>query len=69
MTPDPRSERKAITVANVALAAVFLAIVGADIQGFFTGSPGRMILGFTEWFVIGFIILYVVASFVELFRK
>jgi hypothetical protein len=68
MVTKPQSKKKAITVTQVGWAAFFLAIVGG-IYGFFTGGPVKMIPGFVEWFIAGFILLYVVASFIELFRR
>jgi hypothetical protein len=68
MVTKSKSEKKAITVIQVGWAAFFLAIMGG-IYGFFTGGPVRMILGFAEWFIAGFILSYIAASFIELFRR
>ncbi|MGA9620499.1 hypothetical protein [Methanoregula sp.] len=63
-----KSKRNPITVKQVGLASFILAIVGGII-GFYTGGLENMIIGFAEWFIAGFILLYVVASFIELLWK
>jgi hypothetical protein len=62
------SKKQPITVTQVGLASLILAIVGGII-GFFTGGLESMAIGFAEWFIAGFILLYIVASFIELLRK
>jgi hypothetical protein len=68
MVTKPQSKKNAITVTQVGWAAFFLAISGS-IYGYLTGGPVSMIPGFVAWFIAGFIILYVIASFIELFRR
>lgn len=63
-----KSNRKPITVKQVGLASLILAIVGGTV-GFYTGGFENMIIGFAEWFIAGFVLLYIVASFVELLRR
>jgi len=68
MAMKSQSGKKTITVTHVGWAASFLAIVGG-VYGFFTGGAVSMITGFIEWFAAGFILFYVCASFIVLFRK
>jgi zinc transporter ZupT len=68
MSTKNQSGTKAITVTQVGWAASLLAIVGG-MYGFFTGGPVNMIIGFIEWFIAGFILFYVCASFIVLLRK
>jgi hypothetical protein len=67
MSTKPQS-KKSITVNQVGIAALFLAIVGG-VYGLYTGGLMRMALLFVEWFVAGFVISYIVASFIVLFQK
>lgn len=60
-----KPKRKPITVKQVGLASLIVAIIGGII-GFFTGGLERMAIGFCEWFAVGFVLLYVAASFIEL---
>jgi hypothetical protein len=62
------AKRKPITVKQVCLASFIPAVVGGII-GFSTGGPESAAIGFAEWLVAGFVILYVAASFVELLWK
>ena len=52
--------KKPITVIHVSLIALVLAVVGG-IYGFFTGGLVNMALRFIESFIIGFIIIYIIA--------
>jgi LytS/YehU family sensor histidine kinase len=60
--------KKAITVIQVAWVGLIIAVVGG-IYGFYTGGPINMIVVFFEGLIIGFILAYVCASFIELSRK
>lgn len=68
MGTKPQSGKKAITVTQVGTAALVLAI-GGGVYGFFSGGPVNMLIAFVEWFVAGFILFYICASFIVLFRK
>jgi zinc transporter ZupT len=68
MGTQSKSKKQPITVKQVGLASLILAIVGGII-GFYTGGFVSGIIGFAEWFVAGFVLLYLVASFIELLRK
>ena len=68
MGTKPLSGKKPITVTQVGWGALFVAVAGG-VYGFFTGGPTTMIIGFIECLTGGFIILYICASFIELFRK
>jgi hypothetical protein len=68
MSTRIQSGNKVITVIRVAWAALALAVAGG-VYGFFTGGQNSMIIGFIEWFVAGFIIFYICASFIVLLRK
>ena len=68
MGTKPKTEKKPITVRQVGLAALFLAVVGG-MYGLYVGGLVHMIILFTESFAIGFIALYAGASFIELLRK
>jgi hypothetical protein len=68
MGTKPQSRKKPITVIQVACVALIFAIAGG-IYGFFTGGPISMITIFAESFVASFVLIYVVASFIELSRK
>jgi hypothetical protein len=68
MGTKPQIKKKAITLIQVGWVALFFAILGG-FYGFFTGGPERMIIIFVEWFIAGFIISYVCASFIELLRR
>ena len=68
MGTKPQSKKKAITIIHVGWAALFLAL-GGGIYGFYTGGPVNMIIVFAEWFIMGFILSYICASFIELFRR
>ena len=50
-----KSNRKPITVKQVGLASLILAIVGGTV-GFYTGGFENMIIGFAEWFIAGFVL-------------
>ncbi len=63
-----QSGQKAITIIHVGWAAVFFAIAGG-VYGFYTGGPVKMIIVFAEGFIAGFILSYICASFIELFRR
>jgi zinc transporter ZupT len=68
MGTKSKSKRKAITITQVGLASLILAIVGG-IVGFYTGGLESAIIGFAEWFIAGFVLLYIAASFIELLRR
>ena len=68
MGTKPQSRKKAITIIQVARVALFLALAGG-VYGFITGGPGNMIVVFVACFIVGFILSYVCASFIELSRK
>jgi len=68
MGTKPQTRKKAITLIQVGWVALFLAIAGG-VYGFYTGGPVGMAIVFAEWFIGGFILTYVCASFIELLRK
>jgi F0F1-type ATP synthase assembly protein I len=68
MGVQSKSKKQPITVKQVGLASLILAIIGG-IVGFYTGGLESTIIGFVEWLIAGFILLYFVASFIELLRK
>ena len=68
MSTKPKTEKKPITVRQVSLAALFLAVVGG-MYGLYAGGLVNMIILFIESFALGFIALYTGASFIELLRK
>jgi len=68
MAVKPRSKNKTITVNQVALVSVVFALGGAG-YGFFTGGTVKMVILFSECFIGGFILFYIGASFIELFRR
>jgi hypothetical protein len=68
MGTKPQFRRKAITVNQVGLVALVPGIAGG-VYGFLSGGMMGMIIGFIEWFAAGFVLIYICASFIELFRK
>ncbi len=63
-----QSRKNPITVKQIGVLAFVFALAGG-IYGFFTGGPVSMGVVFAECFIAGFVILYFVASFIELLRK
>jgi len=63
-----KSKKQPITVKQVGLASLILAIVGGII-GYYNAGLESAAIGFAEWFIAGFVLLYIVASFIELLRK
>lgn len=68
MSPKPQSRKKPITINQVGLIACIIAFAGA-VYGFVTGGMVTMIVLFAECLVVGFVLIYVCASFIELLRK
>ena len=68
MGTKSQPKNKAITVTQVIFVALFPATAGG-IYGFFTGGIGGMVILFSECFIAGFILSYIGASFIELFRR
>jgi len=68
MATKPQSGKKAITVKQVGLVALVLAIAGG-LYGFVSGGMVSMVILFVECLIAGFIVIYICASFIELARK
>jgi len=68
MSTRPQAGKKRITVKQVALVAAVPGISGG-LYGFITGGPLSMMIQFAEFFIAGFVVVYVCASFVVLLRK
>ena len=68
MGTKPQSGKKPITVVQVGGAAFILAVIGG-IYGFFSGGLAPMAIIFIEVFIVGFVLFYTGASFIELARK
>jgi hypothetical protein len=68
MSAKPQSGASPITVKQVGMISLCIAIIGG-VYGFSTGGPVRMIFAAVECLIVGFVVLYIGASFIELSRK
>lgn len=63
-----QSKKNPITIKQIGVLALVFAIAGG-IYGLYTGGPVRMVIVFIECLIAAFILLYLIASFIELLRK
>ena len=68
MGTRPQSRKNPITIKQIGVLAFVFALAGG-VYGFFTGGPVRMVIVFAECFIAAFVLLYFIASFIELLRK
>ena len=63
-----QSKKNPITLKQIGVLALVFAIAGG-IYGLYTGGPVRMVIVFIECLIAAFILLSLIASFIELLRK
>ena len=68
MGTRPQSGKNPITVKQIGVLAFVFALAGG-IYGFYTGGPVSMVTVFAECLIAAFVLLYLIASFIELLRK
>ena len=68
MSAKPQSGAYPITVKQVGMISLCIAIIGAA-YGFSTGGPVRMIFAAGECLIVGFIVLFIGAGLIEFSRK
>ena len=68
MGTRPQSRKNPITIKQIGVLAFVFALAGG-IYGFYTGGPVSMVIVFAECLIAAFVLLYLIASFIELFRK